>query len=200
MQDTRKTIIDGINKKHSSAYKYLYDNYYASLCRYAKRFLADMPGEEDVVQDIFVKVWERDACFDDLKGLSAYLYRAVHNACLIKLRDNRELSGSNLELLAGTVGYDSTDNERFLIQEEYYRQLYVALQSLSAQRRKIILLSLQGRKVEEIANILGISVNTVKTLKRKTYIYLRKNLIQEAWIFFGLLELYNSSTTLPPFS
>lgn len=200
MQDAQRTIIDGINTKSSMSYKYLYDNYYASLCRYAKRFLADMAGEEDVVQDIFVKLWERDGEFSDIKGVSAYLYRAVHNACLIKLRDNRELSGRNLELLGLNTEYDSVDTERFLIQEEYYRQLHVALQALSTQRREIILLSLQGKKIEEIATLMGISVNTVKTLKRKTYIHLRANLSKEVWLFFCLLEVLHSSPPTLPFS
>ena len=58
--------------------------------------------------------------------------------------------------------FDSTDNEQLLIEEEYYRQIFTVLNSLSDQRRVIVEMTMKGMRNEEIAQSLHVSVNTVK--------------------------------------
>ena len=177
-------VIDGINEKKDEAFKYLYDTYYASLCRYAGRFVGEFMDEEDVVQEILVKLWEREGSFENMKALSAYLYRSVHNACLVFIRDQKEFRE---EKLIGKLGevmeFNSPDNEQLLIEEEYYRQIFVVLNSLPEERRVIVEMTMEGIKNEDIARQLHISVNTVKTLKKKAYVYLREQLSKEVWSF-----------------
>ncbi|MEG0795457.1 MAG: sigma-70 family RNA polymerase sigma factor [Odoribacter sp.] len=190
MQKDDVHILEAVNKKNSKLYKYVYTTYYASLCRYAKRFVGDICDEEDLVQEIFVKLWEKEIFFTNLKALSTYLYRSVYNACLIYIRDHKAERSS--ELLDVQV-YESEDNERYLIEEEYFRQIYIAINNLGTQRKTIILMSLAGKSNEEIATELNISINTVKTLKRRAYNDLRNILPLPA--FFLLL---NSSGYLFP--
>lgn len=57
MSDYLGGVINGINDKTEEAFKYLYNTFYASLCRYANRFVGEFMDEEDVVQEIFVKLW-----------------------------------------------------------------------------------------------------------------------------------------------
>jgi RNA polymerase sigma-70 factor (ECF subfamily) len=74
--------------------------------------------------------------------------------------------------------------ERMIIEEEYVRQIHLAINKLSDERRKIILLSMEGHGNKKIAQSLGISVNTLKTLKRKAYRFLREELKQlKAFLF-----------------
>lgn len=96
MSESPVGVINGINGKRDEAFKYLYDTYYASLCRYAKRFVGEFMDEEDVVQEIFVKLWEREGSFENMRALSAYLYRSVHNACLVFIRDQKEIREEEL--------------------------------------------------------------------------------------------------------
>ena len=90
MSDYLGGVINGINDKTEEAFKYLYNTFYASLCRYANRFVGEFMDEEDVVQEIFVKLWEREGKFENMRAVSAYLYRSVHNACLVYIRDQKE--------------------------------------------------------------------------------------------------------------
>lgn len=184
MSENPVGVIDGINEKKDEAFKYLYDTYYASLCRYARHFVGGFMDEEDVVQEIFVKLWEREGNFENMKALSAYLYRSVHNACLVFIRDQKEFRE---EKLIGKLGevmeFNSPDNEQLLIEEEYYRQIFVVLNSLPEERRVIVEMTMEGIKNEDIARQLRISVNTVKTLKKKAYVSLRERLSKDVWSF-----------------
>lgn len=173
---TEEQILEAVNTKDRVLYKRLYDTYYTALCHYASRLLRDVASEEDVVQEIFLKFWETDVSFNTIRALTAYLYRAVYNASLNLIRDRKEFSG---EITAGEQvlpDFNSSDNERFLLEDEYFRQIYIAIDSLAFQRRQIILKTLEGKKIEEIAVEMNISVNTVKTLKKKAYSELREKL------------------------
>ena len=88
-----------------------------------------------------------------------------------------------IQHLGEVMTFDSTDNEQLLIEEEYYRQIFTVLNSLSDQRRVIVEMTMKGMRNEEIAQSLHVSVNTVKTLKKKAYVYLRENLSREGWMF-----------------
>lgn len=177
-------IVAGINRKDKQSFKYLYDAYYASLCHYARRFLGGEANEEDIVQEILVKLWEGDCHFESKKFLSAYLYRSVHNSCLFFLRSRKEKAGLDVRQWENILESYSPDQEELLLEEEYYRQIFCALEGLSAQRRMIVEMTMQGKKNEEIAGELHISINTVKTLKKKAYIYLRERLSPICWTFF----------------
>lgn len=183
MNRSSEQIIKSLNNKEEIAWKYLYDVYYASLCHYACRFVGEWKNEEDIVQEVFVKLWEGKGYFENTRALSTYLFRSVHNACLYFLRGLKEESLEKVEL-AAIPEFDSINNEQLLLEEEYYRQLFQALKGLPAQRRRMVELTLQGKTNETIAAELGVSVNTVKTLKRKAYAQLREMLSGTCWAFF----------------
>lgn len=69
------------------------------------------------------------------------------------------------------------------VQEELIRQIYVFIEELPEERKKIILLSLKGHSGNEIAEILGISINTVKTQKNRCFKYLREKLKDSVLLF-----------------
>ena len=69
------------------------------------------------------------------------------------------------------------------VQEELIRQIYVYIEDLPEERKKIILLSLKGHSGKEIAEILGISIHTVKTQKNRTFKYLREKLKGSVLLF-----------------
>lgn len=183
---SEEQILEVVNKKDRILYKRLYDTYYAGLCRYAFRLLCGAASEEDVVQDVFVRFWETDTSFKDVRAVTSYLYRAVYNACLNLLRDRKELSGAAILPDRLPADFDTTDNERLLIEDEYFRQIYLAIDTLSLHRRQVILKTLEGKRVEKIAEEMNVSVNTIKTLKRKAYNDLRKKLPVRLYTFLFL--------------
>ena len=183
MKISSEQIVESLNKREKVVWKHLYSNYYGSLCHYARHFVGEWKNEEDIVQEIFVKLWEGNGHFENAEALSTYLFRAVHHACLYFLRGQKKKAMTHLSK-EEFPNFDSPDNEELLLEEEYYRQLFHALSTLSDQRRKIVELTLQGKSNEAIAAECGISVNTVKTLKRKAYAQLREMLSDICWMFF----------------
>lgn len=188
MENSEK-IIELINKKQSKGYKFLYDHYYASLGSFASHFFKQKANAEDIVQDVFLKLWKSDTSFNSMKALTSYLYTSVKNASLNAIRDNSKLSDIDLSENDNIKNLKINDKtiEQVLIEEEYYRKIYIAIEKLSPKRKKIILLSMEGLTNKEIAKKLNVSVNTVKTLKLKAYKILREELEWAVFFVFILL-------------
>ncbi len=174
---TENEIIEGINRKDANAYKYLYKRYYAPLCSYASRLLSTSEEVEDVVQELFLSVYEGEHVFSDIRELTNYLYRALYNNCLLYLRDH-QIHDSILNSLVENP--DEAEDEEAIyaltVREELLRQLYNYIKELPQEQRNIMLLRIEGYEWGEIAEKLGISINTVKTQKTRSYKFLREHM------------------------
>lgn len=82
-----KELIQGINQKDEKAWKVLFKSFYAPLCHYSSRILADEQVVPDIVQNTLVNLWNSSVRFENGKALTVYLYRAVWNNALKYLRD-----------------------------------------------------------------------------------------------------------------
>lgn len=168
-------LINGINSKQKEAWKMLYSHFYAALCNYASKIIKDRNASEDIVQNIFIKLWDSSVNFPDIGKLTAYLYKSVYSRSLNYLRDKKQpISINNLK-------QDQTDLQEELyitmaIEEEVVSNLYIALSEMSPQQRQVILLAIGGSNIAEISEKLGISVNTVKTHKKRAYSFLKARL------------------------
>lgn len=186
MTDNSCKLLEGVNHKNRTEYRHLYRVYYASLCHYARRFVGENCDEEDLVQEIFMKLWERTNTFESEEALAGYLYRSVHNACLQYIRELRGKHTPSDFSAEERFAYESVDNEQLLVEEEYFRQIYAAIHSMQDQRKEIVLKTLAGLGNEEIAAELNISVNTVKTLKKRAYTHLRETLSNNVFVFLTI--------------
>ena len=184
MRYSDEQILETVNTKDKVLYKRLYDTYYAVLCRYARRSGGE---EEDIVQEVFIGLWEGDQTFTDVEALTAYLYRSVYNGCANFVRDRKEsVAPEEVEDLL-PVEFAGAENERAMIEEEYYRQIYLAIDTLSEQRQQVIRKALAGKTNEVIAAEMSISVNTVKTLKKNAYEDIRSQVSKVEFAFFLFL-------------
>jgi RNA polymerase sigma-70 factor (ECF subfamily) len=135
-----------------------------------------MDAAKDIVQDFFIRFWEKRNSLQLHTGFEAYAYSAVKNRSLnfiasedVKTRRQEEVR-HNL-YVAGASSETTQSDAR----ERYRVQLIQAIEKLPEQRRKVFLLSnVGGLKYTEIAQQLNISVNTVKTQIRKAYLFLRE--------------------------
>ena len=191
MDFSEEIIIKQINLNKIEGYKYLYDNYYSSLCNFSSRFFKQKANSEDVVQDVFLKLWKSNASFNSIKALTSYLYLSVKNTSLNAIRNDSKLSDIDISTNSDVRSMRIEDKsiEQILIEEEYYRQIYNAIGKLSAARKNVILLSMEGLANKEVAEKAGISINTVKTLKLKSYRFLRTEL--EFSVFLLLFHIIN---------
>ena len=130
---------------------------------------------EDLVQEVFISVWEGKRTFSDIKELTNYLYRACYNNTLLYIRNN-QIHDSILSSLAEECRQDEDMIYALTVKEEIIRQLYFHIEELPPEQRRIILLRIEGYTWEEIAERLEISINTVKTQKSRSYKFLREKL------------------------
>jgi RNA polymerase sigma-70 factor (family 1) len=160
------------NSLTKSDLKKIFDTYYEALVSYGCRFLPLKDECEDLVQDIFVNLWEKNLTFPDTISLKVYLYKTIRNKCFNCIKHSKvkdKYVANNIQMLE--------DDELFLeqiLEEEIVRQLHQAIEVLPDRKKEIIKLSLKGLKNDEIAETLGIKLQTVKTLKSQSYTILRK--------------------------
>ena len=151
------------------AFNELYGIYWASLVNYAGLFVGD-DGAEDVVQDVFVRVWLRRDNLRDDGTLQGYLLRSVYHASLNALK-----KGANATAYRSWVAqqieqscyahYDPDDSEviRKLYSQEIAGQIDAAVESLSPKCREVFRMShIEGLSNREISERLGITLSTVE--------------------------------------
>lgn len=163
----------------------IFDTYYEALVQYANRFLSPKDECEDLVQDVFVGLWEKKNTFPDEISLKVYLYKTVRNKCYNVIKHNK-IKNKYAENVIQTLEDDNLFLKQVL-EEEIVRQLYHAIEVLPQRKKEIIKLSLKGLKNTEIAEELQIKLQTVKTLKSQSYKILREQFQELSTIIYFLL-------------
>ena len=170
-------VVAGINRKDPKAFEYLYDRYYAALCNYVSNLLnTEEDDGEDLVQELFVSIYEGNREFSNNKELTNYLYRACYNNCLLYIRDHQIHDSILNSLLENQNEEDDDEIYALTVREELFRQLYVYINDLPQEQQKIMLLRIEGYEWNEIAEKLDISINTVKTQRSRSFKFLREHL------------------------
>lgn len=158
----------------SKAFNELFEWLFPSMCMLASRILKDESKGKDIAQEAFVKLWEKDQKeFADENALKAYLYVLVKNACISHIRSEKKIQKTSLE------EGESVEDDGYLeavLREETYVLLHEAIKKLSPQAEQVVLLALKGMKNQEIAGELNITLNSVKTVKKRAYKAMRESL------------------------
>ncbi len=160
--------------------KAVFNESYHALAYFAFKILDSRSEAEDIVQDAFIKYWnQRDEISDDLQAIKGYLYTSVKNSCFNVLR-HRSVLEKYLYHTSGNGMIYEKDALEILLEAETLALVFKAIDTLPPVCRQITRMSyLQGKKNEEIASELGISVNSVKTHKQRAAQLLRKKLSPE---------------------
>lgn len=168
-------------------YERIFKLNYSKLCAYATKYLDDVDAAEEVVQEIFVKFWEKREQLTIQKSVQAYFYNAVRNACFNQLRHfkvREEYKRHNEKEIVQT---------RHTVHDEYNAleletKIRDSIQALPERRRKIFLMSrFEGLKYKEIADQLKISIKTVENQMGSAIKYLRVELAEYLTLFLLLL-------------
>lgn len=168
-----KAFLRGVNEKQEKVWKELYRYYYAPLCSYAEKMIGESDAAEDVVQECLIRMWHAEVNFPELKALTAWLYKSVYHACVSILREKK----SRCRLRDKQVEW--VDNEEqakeMALREEAISRFYEVLYRMPHQQRDILIHTLKGLKVQEIAEVMQISENSVKTQKKRAYLFVREH-------------------------
>lgn len=190
-------IIKQLKEGDEIAYKYLYDHHYVVLCHIANQYVKDYFVAETMVGDVFFHLWEIRETLQISVSLRSYLIRAVRNQCinyLLSSKERTEISFSNL-LSDGDsdMNYILTEEHPLgsLLEQELENEVKKAIQNLPEECRRVFLKSrFEGKKYEEIAQELQISVNTVKYHMKNALSSLHKDLSNYLFAFFYLLLFF----------
>ncbi|SFE09613.1 RNA polymerase sigma-70 factor, ECF subfamily [Chitinophaga sp. CF118] len=166
-------------------FEQLYRKYYQSLCFFARRLLNDTDVAKELVQDVFLKSWQKkEGLENDPDRVRAFLYQSVKNASLNYLRDTTRRNSLETQW-ASTQEEIDPDISNAIIEAEVYRDVLHAVSRLPDECRKVIELSMNGSKTsEEIAELLGISASTVRNQKRRGLQLMRQLLNFQSFLVF----------------
>jgi RNA polymerase sigma-70 factor (ECF subfamily) len=161
-----KQIIRGVKEGDENAFRSLYDNYYHRLFCISRQYLQDDFLAETIVSDVFFHLWETRKTLDIQISLNAYLIRMVRNFSLNYLQKNyveKEVSLNGLDITSPLLFLSDEYPLGRLLEKEMSEKLHEEINRLPKETRQVFILSrLEELKHEEIAERLGISVNTVK--------------------------------------
>lgn len=167
-------------KEKEQFFRKIIQLYSKELTVYAFHFLRNEGEAQDTVQEAFIRLWERpDTDFPHQELLKRYLYLAVRNACLDKIEKKNVLQ-RHIDRMSQEMLYE----EYCCFDESLIREIKAEIEQLPTQTRKIINgIFVCNKKYQEVADELGISVNTVKTLLKTGLKRLREK-------FSGRAELH----------
>ena len=161
-----------IKNDDTTAFELLYHLLYPGMCQYASQLTGDRHVAEEVVQDVFLKVWDKRKDIYSRDGsVKKYLFRLIHNQCLDTVRKYRTQKESFVQLLPSeawvkiseSYGFDDFLIER-LEAEDTAAKIQQIVDQLPAQCREIFIKSrFENKSNEKIAQEMNLSEHTIKT-------------------------------------
>ena len=157
-----KKLFREITKGDEKAFEKLFHKYYGHLCLFASSILNNDSSAEEIVQDFFVKLWEKRDQLSIESSVKNYFFRSVKNLCLNFIQHNKTKLRYAQKVIA-----DAENNNLFddgFTEIDLAEKIEESIQSLPEKRREIFRMSREkGLKYREIAEKLNISIKTVET-------------------------------------
>ena len=142
-----------------SRFKEIYHTNYSRVIRICLGYVnGDETLAKDITQEVFIKVWENLPGFRKESAVSTWIYRITVNTCLLHIRNQKKKKAE-----VDTANLSAVAEENAHPEENQLKQLHGCIQMLSQTNRSLILLELEGLPQKEIADIVGLSHEAVRT-------------------------------------
>lgn len=172
MNSVEHLLCEKIRTGNEVAFRELFYLYSKRLYLWAYKITQNSLAAEDIVQDFFVYYWEKRESLSFHPSFAAYAFRSIYNTSLNYLRDNERFI-HGYEITIDLI--DSNVEEEDL--QELKRALLKAIDELPSRCKEIfVMATLEKKKYTEVADMLGISVNTVKVQVSKAYRILKEKI------------------------
>ena len=157
----------------------LFRSSYVSLVKYARTLIKDQDTSEEIVQDLFVRLWQEKEKFKIESSLSGYLFRSVHNRCLHYI-GHRKVVERHVEEMSSRKPDTTEDPSEILNYKDLQARIARILERLPERCGTIFCMSrFEGLKYGEIAEKLSVSVKTVEASMGKALKEFRKELAEQ---------------------
>ena len=180
-----------LSRGDETAFQETFELYFRVLVLFATKFSLEKEIAEDLVQDVFVKLYEQKDRLQFHSSLKAFLYQSVRNKCIDLIRSTKTRERHHVEIKAGAE-IEGLNSEELMMQSELEEKIYLSISQLPDQCQLIFKMNrFEGKKNQEIADELNISKRTVETqiskalkiLREEIYPYLKSIIIaMSLWI------------------
>jgi RNA polymerase sigma-70 factor, ECF subfamily len=180
-------LVEKIITGNHNAFEILFKTYSQKLIYFSRRYVRDKQIAENIIQDVFLTIWQNKKNLNPTKNIQSYLFTAVKNESLKQLR-HLNVENQQRENVSRLSIVELTPDET-IDQKELREELNKAINDLPDKCREIFAMSrFDQLKYSEIADILGISVKTVETQMGRALKKLREQL---AHLFLIILIILN---------
>lgn len=140
-------------------FKTIYETHYAQVMRLCLGYVSgNKDRAKDLTQEVFIKVWSNLKFFRKESSMGTWIYRIAVNTCLMNLRKSKPKS-----FLEGDIK-DTTSSEESLNERELqFLKMYRCIDTLPPTNKAIILMELEGLPQKEIASIIGLKHEAIRT-------------------------------------
>ena len=186
-----------------ASFRELYDSYYEVLCKYALQLLHNPSLAEEVVDDEFMYLWVNRNRLN-IKSVKTYLFRAVHNSCIDVLRSSKhrfslafsQVSSNDSANFLDRVFVDDDHPLGQLLDKELETEIRQSVDRLPEECKRVFMMSRVDRlKYQEIAKVLGITINTVKYHMKHALRLLYDDLSKYMYLLIVLTAVFASCRT-----
>lgn len=186
--ETDITFLNKLNARNHEAFQLLFKEHFQDIAYYAGKILKDPDIAEDIAQDVFIRLWEKENHFENYLALKSYLYLSARNNCLNYIKHH------NIVLEHAQNNTPEETDERTwdtIVETEIISLLSDYIHQLPTECAKIMELVMQGYNSTEIATLTGASSSTVRTQKQRGITLLKKIVSPE---LYSLLLLFVQQT------
>ena len=154
-------LMEQVHQGKAISLEILFDRYYEPLCNFAFLFLKEVGTTEELVSDVFIRVWQNRDQAGQITNVKAYLYRSVKNAVISSIRKHRP----ELDELNKNESYTKLDvtPETLLIREELKDSIGKMIDAMPRQAGLVFRMhKIDGLSYKEIASTLNLSIKTIE--------------------------------------
>lgn len=187
-------LIDQLEKGDEKAFSFLVENYNHRLCVYANSLVNDPVRSQDIVQNVFIKTWEKRETLRNNLSIKGFMYRAVHNEFIDQYRSTKSLIALEKLYMDSLLQFEMQPELEGM--EKIMAMVMGAISELPPKCQQIFLLSKkEGLDNIEIAEYLEISRKTVENQITKAFAILKEKLGKKYETIFMLIFGVNTKKT-----
>lgn len=155
----------------------LFKAHYDELCRYAFSILKDQDLSEDIVQQLFIKLWEKRHSLGEIDNIRSYLFRSTFNMSLNEQKKMQRMPKNDEDLVLNNSSQSSDNSSNLLLSNELRERIDSAMMALPEKCREVFHLSRSEQlSYKEISEEMNISIKTVENQIGKALRIVREEL------------------------
>ncbi|MCT4603242.1 MAG: RNA polymerase sigma-70 factor [Marinifilum sp.] len=174
MEQHEQDIIQKFKNGDQSGLRMLFDLYYTPLCVFAYKYFDSYEKAEDIVQEAFINLWEKERMVEFTGSVKSYLFSIVRNNSINQIRKDNRFRFEEIDNQAYQIIENKYENQ---LLEQRKENLYKEIAELPTQCKTVFeAIAFDKMKYADVAEEMNISINTVKTHYKRALKQLRSNL------------------------